>query len=87
MWQNAASYIAAAGGSCGIHLRELEEGGGELTLFYDERPGPAVRAQFETYVDRHLQQRALPGSVDHKVDQDLPSLRHTSCPMTSSGAG
>jgi len=26
MWQNAASYVSAAGGTCGIHLRELEEG-------------------------------------------------------------
>jgi TIR domain/Ras family len=67
MWQNAASYIAAAGGSCGMHLHELEEGGGELTLFYNEQAEAPVRAQFETYVARHLQQRALPGSVYRKV--------------------
>jgi hypothetical protein len=30
MWQNAASYSATVGGVCGIHLRELEEGRGEL---------------------------------------------------------
>jgi hypothetical protein len=67
MWQNAASYTAAAGGTCGIHLRELEEGRGELTLFYNAQAGDAVRAQFETYVARHLEQRALPGSVHHRV--------------------
>jgi TIR domain len=44
----------------------VEEGRGELTLFYDEQTGPAVRAQFETYVAGHLRQRALPGSVLHR---------------------
>jgi WD40 repeat protein len=63
MWQNAASYTAAVGGTCGIHLRELEEGHGELALFYDEQAGPAVRGQFETYVAEHLQLRALPGTI------------------------
>jgi GTPase SAR1 family protein len=63
MWQNAASYTAAVGGACGIHLRELEEGRGELAVFYDEQAGPAVRGQFETYVAEHLQQRALPGTI------------------------
>ena len=63
MWQNAASYTAAGGGACGIHLRETEEGRGELTLFYDEQAGPSVRGQFETYVAEHLQQRALPGTI------------------------
>ena len=63
MWQNAASYTAAVGGTCGLHLRELEEGRGELTLFYDEQAGTAVRGQFETYVAEHLHQRALPGTI------------------------
>jgi GTPase SAR1 family protein len=63
MWQNAASYSAAVGGACGIHLRELEEGRGELTLFYDAQASTAVRGQFETYVAEHLQQRALPGTI------------------------
>jgi WD40 repeat protein len=63
MWQNAASYTAAGGGACGIHLRELEEGRGELALFYDEQAGASVRAQFETYVAGHLEFRALPGTI------------------------
>jgi len=66
MWQNAASYTAAAGGSCGIHLREVDEGRGELTLFYSEQAGAAVRTQFEIYVAKHLRQRALPGSILHR---------------------
>ena len=63
MWQNAASYTAAGGGACGIHLRELEEGRGELALFYDEQAGTSVRTQFETYVAGHLEFRALPGTI------------------------
>jgi WD40 repeat protein len=67
MWQNAATYIAAAGGTCGMHLREVEEGRGELTLFYSEQAEAAVRTQFETYIDGHLHQRALPGSIFRRV--------------------
>jgi WD40 repeat protein len=63
MWQNAASYAATVGGACGIHLREIEEGRGELALFYDEQVGDVVRIQFEAYVSEHLQLRALPGTV------------------------
>jgi WD40 repeat protein len=63
MWLNAASYTAAVGGTCGIDLRELEEGRGELALFYDEQASAAVRGQFETYVAEHLQQRALPRTI------------------------
>ena len=66
MWQNAASYVSTAGGTCGIHLRELEEGRGELALFFDERAGAGARAQFETYVAEHLQLRALPGTLTRR---------------------
>ncbi len=67
MWQNAASYAATVGGMCGIHLRELEEGRGELVLFYDKQASRAVRSQFETYVAGHLQLRALPGTLTRRA--------------------
>jgi len=67
MWQNAASFTATVGGTCGIHLRELEEGRGELTLFYDDQAETVVRAQFETYVAAHLQSRAVPGTVVRQI--------------------
>jgi hypothetical protein len=73
MWQNAASYTAAVGGTCGIHLRELEEGRGELALFYDEQAGAAVRGHFETYVGEHLQQRALPGTIVRRAIRSCPA--------------
>jgi hypothetical protein len=73
MWQNAASYTATGGGGCGIHLRELEEGRGELALFFDEQAGAAVRAQFEAYVTEHLQLRAIPGTVIRRRIRVCPS--------------
>jgi WD40 repeat protein len=63
MWRNAATYTATVGGRCGIWLREVEEGRGELTLFYDAGAIEATRFQFEEYVRAHLQRRALPGSI------------------------
>jgi WD40 repeat protein len=67
MWQNAASYTATVGGMCGIHLRELEEGRGELVLFYDGQASREVRTQFETYVADHLRLRALPGTLTRRA--------------------
>jgi GTPase SAR1 family protein len=69
MWQNAASYVSTAGGTCGIHLRELEEGRGELTLFFDGQAGQAARAQFDTYITEHLRLRALPGTITRRQIQ------------------
>jgi GTPase SAR1 family protein len=57
MWHNSATYKADAG-RCGITIREIEEGKGELALCYDEQVVPLVRKQFEAYVVEHLEQRA-----------------------------
>jgi WD40 repeat protein len=72
MWQNAASYTATVGGMCGMHLRELEEGRGELVLFYDEQASRAVRNQFETYVADHLRLRAIPRTLTRRVTRTCP---------------
>lgn len=73
MWQDAASYAATVGGVCGIHLRELEEGRGELVLFYDEQASRPVRTQFETYVADHLRLRALPGTLSRRATRSCPN--------------
>jgi TIR domain/Ras family len=72
MWQNAAAYTAIDGGTCGIHMRELDEGRGEFTLFYDSVAGHVVRAQFETYVMDYLELRALPGTVVRRPIRTCP---------------
>lgn len=54
------------GGGTG-QLREIDEGRGELTLFYDEQTNAAVRSQFETYVADYVHLRALPGTIIRHV--------------------
>jgi GTPase SAR1 family protein len=66
MWKNAASYQAMVGGTCGMYLKELEEGQGELTLFFEADAIEATRYQFEDYVTTHLQRRALPDTVTRR---------------------
>ena len=77
MWQNAASYTSTARGTCGIYLRELEEGRGELALFYDDLAGDTVRSQFETYVAGHLELRALPGTVTRRRIRSCSECNYT----------
>ena len=66
MWHNAATYASAGGGVCGIYLREIEEGRGELDVFFDDVAADTVRRQFETYVVEHVQQRAGPARVTQR---------------------
>jgi GTPase SAR1 family protein len=63
MWKNAATYTARVGGTCGMYLREIEEGRGELGLFFDPLASEETRFQFEEYAHLHLQRQALPGSI------------------------
>ncbi|MFI7598308.1 TIR domain-containing protein [Actinoplanes sp. NPDC049681] len=72
MWRNAASYRATVGGTCGLSLRELEEGRGELAVFFDDQANPTVRQQFEAYVMEHLQLRSAPGSVSARHIRSCP---------------
>jgi WD40 repeat protein len=62
IWKNAAIYTTKSGGTCGVHLREVGDGSGEMTLFFigssDE-----TQVEFEKFVELHLQVRALPNSV------------------------
>lgn len=73
MWQGAATYTATGGGTCGIAMREIDEGRGELAVFYDYCASEVVRLQFETYVFEHLQLRALPGTVTRRRVRDCPA--------------
>lgn len=66
MWKNAASYRAAVGGTCGIYLKELNEGRGELTLFFGEDASEETRFEFEVYVAAHLQGRALSDTITRR---------------------
>jgi WD40 repeat protein len=63
LWQNAVEFDADVGGTCGIALRTLEEGKGELTLFFDAAASEETRYHFEEYVRTHLERRAAPRTI------------------------
>ncbi len=63
LWKNAITYTANVGGSCGMFLRNIEEGRGELTLFFDKTASEETKLNFENYIYVHLQRRALPESL------------------------
>jgi GTPase SAR1 family protein len=68
MWKNIVSYQASAGGTCGICLKEIDEGKGELSLFYDDHANELTRRQFEEYVQTHLDRRTIPGTLScHRI--------------------
>lgn len=62
MWQAAVRYHPRDGGTCGLYLRTVEEGRGELTLFFD-RTTDNTKRQFERFVETHLERRSVPESV------------------------
>jgi len=66
LWKNAATYKAKVGGLCGMSLREVQEGRGELTLFFDKAASGQTRSQFEDYILIHLKRRALPESLKQR---------------------
>jgi small GTP-binding protein len=66
MWKNAANYAAKVGGDCGISLREIEEGHGELTLSFSEETSEETCFHFEEFIYGHLSRRAIHGSVQRR---------------------
>ncbi len=58
LWKNGAIFTATVGGMCGLTLREVDEGRGELGLFFSEETSEETRYQFEEYVRLHLERRA-----------------------------
>ncbi len=66
MYRNAAKYKAKVGGNCGMFLRELQEGRGELTLFFDNRASEETRYQFEDYINTHLNRKAISDSISRQ---------------------
>ncbi|MBD2358865.1 TIR domain-containing protein [Tolypothrix sp. FACHB-123] len=66
LWKNAATYKAKVGGLCGIFLREVQEGKGQLTIFFDRSANEQTRSQFEDYILIHLKRRALAESIKQR---------------------
>jgi hypothetical protein len=66
LWKHAATYTTRVGGTCGMALREIEEGRGELTLFFKPDASEETRFHFEEYVWSHLRRRSLPDRVERR---------------------
>jgi WD40 repeat protein len=75
MWKNAATYTANVGGTCGIYLRLVDDGRGELMLFFDEQASGETRFQFEEFVWAHLVRRALPDRLARRPLYVCPTCR------------
>lgn len=77
MWKNAVVYNAKVGGECGLFLREIGEGRGELTLFYNSMSSEETRLQFEEYVHIHLRRRALSETIHRQRIFECPECGET----------
>jgi serine/threonine protein kinase/GTPase SAR1 family protein len=66
LWKDAVIYEAMIGGTCGIWLKLIEDGRGELTLFFDRHASQETCFHFEEYVRVHLQRKALAESVQSR---------------------
>src|SRR5262249_53251002 len=64
LWKNAVTYTTILGGTCGIYLRNIGEGRGDLTLFFDQIASHETRRVFSDYVHQFLSRRALPESFN-----------------------
>lgn len=75
MWRNAATYVASAGGICGMFLRLIEEGHAEVILFFDVNVSEQTRHQFDEYIHAHLVKRSVAGSVSRRSIFQCPTCR------------
>jgi GTPase SAR1 family protein len=69
LWKNAVTYTTLVGdNTCGMYLRNIGEGRGELTLFFDRNASRETRRTFIEYIRLYLLRRALPSSLsEHPV--------------------
>lgn len=66
LWKDAITYTARVSGLCGMFLRNIGEGQGELLLFFGKETTEETRFHFEEYVALHLQRRAIPGTIQRR---------------------
>jgi len=67
MWRNAALFGSAAGGRFGLALGgEIDEGSGDLALFYQHGAETGLKAQFEHFIHAHLEKKALRGTFHRR---------------------
>ena len=81
MWRNAVTFTTKANEECGLFLRELGEGKGEITVFFGASTEDLSRGRFEEFVHQHLSRRSIPQTLAVKRAIVCPSCRE---PVTDS---
>lgn len=66
LWKNAITYTTNVGGTYGLLLRNIDNGRGNLTLFFGRDASQEARSYFEQFVQLHLQRKALMGSIKRR---------------------
>src|SRR5262249_36489631 len=66
LWKNVIIYRPIGEDTCGMSLRTISEGRGELTLFFDKAVDKQMRFAFEKFVQKHLQLHAMPESIERQ---------------------
>lgn len=62
LWKNAAVYKSQSG-TCGIYMRETEEGQGEITIFFGRTVNKDTKSYFIRFIESHLERRAVRDSI------------------------
>jgi GTPase SAR1 family protein len=67
LWKNATTFVVRGHrGICGFAMREVDEGKGELAVFYDGSVEVNIKNKFESYIELHVQRNAIPDSIVKK---------------------
>ncbi|GCE15964.1 TIR domain-containing protein [Tengunoibacter tsumagoiensis] len=74
LWQDAITYKAATGGTCGLFLQNREEGEAELILFATSM-GEETQKLFVHFVTLHLLKHAIPGSIERQYIIICPNCK------------
>lgn len=66
LWKYIATFYTPEPGHCGIYLRELEDGIGEVSIFFENLEDESIKLSFEAFVESHLLTYSVPNSVKKK---------------------
>ena len=67
IWKAASTFRSKSGGICGMQLVTVEDGTGELSLFFDASASVETKTNFEEYVRTHLERWAIPASTTRRT--------------------
>lgn len=70
LWRDAADFTGPTGTLIGVRLTRLQDGEGQLDIYYDQLPAPHEQVLFDRHVGEHLRRTAT----------DVRRLRVFRCP-------